>query len=102
MRRVKLIVNEWDAECRAAERGLQALGVPFEIVFKRDRPEYATAYGIGRSPCLLIDDRVAYHGPLAEPDLRLILSAFESTAVETARRERSRRRSPSLLAGGAL
>jgi len=101
MERIKLIANELDRECAAVARGLQALGVRYDIVFTRDHPECVTAYGITRLPCLLIGEHVVYRGPLAESDLRLIFSAFQSTAAERARTRPSRRPAAPLSAGGA-
>lgn len=103
MSQIKLIAEELNSVSNMLENGLQALGVPYEILFKQDHPECMTAYGIGRFPCLLIDDRIAYHGPLAEPDLRLILSAFEPTTGEKAGgAQRARRMTVVGVATGAI
>lgn len=86
MCQIILVASRADPATRALERELQNIGVGYRVERYGDRPEFQSIYGIRRVPCLLINDRIAYHGPLSAPDLRLILSAFTPTAAERAHR----------------
>lgn len=55
------------------ERELQALGVPYRLVFVEDNPALAARYAIRHSPNIIVDDEVAFRGQPNEHELRAYL-----------------------------
>ena len=74
MTSVKLVTHKSDNDSRAIESGLQALGICYELICTEDYCECGARYGSADAPCLVIDDRVVYHGRLLKPDLVAIFS----------------------------
>lgn len=74
MTSVKLIAHKGEQAHRVMERGLQALDIDYQLIFAEDEPERAAHYLASDSPCLVIDDRVAYHGCLSPSDLEAIFA----------------------------
>lgn len=72
---VRLLADKAGRAHRVTERGLKALRVPYEMVDAGEHPEYRQRFGVECLPCLVIDDRIVYHGALGEAELRLIFAA---------------------------
>lgn len=80
MKTVKLIAYRTGQTHRLMERGLKALDIGYELIFAEDRPECASHYLASGSPCVVIDDRIVYHGCLSQPDLEAIFAGERGSA----------------------
>jgi len=74
MNSVKLIARKAEPARRALERDLKALDIGYELIFAEDHPECAAHYLVSDSPCVVIDDRIVYHGCLSRSDLEAIFA----------------------------
>lgn len=55
------------------ERELGELGIPFEVIFIEENPEYIARYQIRHSPNLVVDGHVVCRGQPTETQLRGLL-----------------------------
>lgn len=74
MTSVKLIAHKGEPAHRVMERGLQALDIRYQLIFAEDEPGRASRYLASDLPCLVIDDRIVYHGYLSPSDLEVIFA----------------------------
>ena len=74
MTSVKLIASKTGQAYGAMELGLKALDIDYRLVFAEDEPDCAVHYVTSDAPCLVIDDRIVYHGCLGRSELEAIFA----------------------------
>ena len=76
---VKIVVTKNCSHSLGLQHELRDIGIPFEIIFVEEHPDFALTHGIRHSPNLLVDDVVIFRGQPTPLELRAFFTEMKGT-----------------------
>ena len=67
---VKIVATKSCSHCLGLQHELRDIGIPFQIIFIEEHPNFARTHGIRHSSNLLVKDEVIFRGQPTPHELR--------------------------------
>lgn len=72
--RIQILTTPGCSSCKAVEKYLEELGLPYETIDVTEHPEYLKKYPIFTAPGIVIDGRLEFAGSPGRKDLQRLFS----------------------------